>query len=493
MTEQHDGSHGLSGRLFHGAAWLFGSFVLSKLGRLAMMLTIAAVLSPAAYGIVTLSTVIFFVVSIISEAGIWQAVVYRGDPEEEYLSTAFTANIFVGLIITVIFLLSAPWIAGVYGASEMATVLRIMGLSIIVQSVSYVPDGLLRKALRFKERAVPELASTFTAAVTTIALLLLGAGIVSYAVGFLAEGIVRSLLTIRQASKKLQWRPRLLISVVHLKELYSYARHILGTEVLKYVSANIDYFVVGRILGAGPLGLYSLAFNLANYPVTNFAQILSKIAFPAFASLRDDLVHARRVYLRMTEILGAVVVPMLVVLALVADPLVVQVLGDKWQAAVFPLQAMVVAGISRAIALPGSDMLRAIGLPHVPLRVGLIEGLTLLVVLVLVAHWGIAAVALGVAAIVSLVSWSITGITCRVLETGTKELFRTLVPGLALATSGAGAIVCLKLLDLRFLEGSLELVVLLGAALGAMAICLATVCRAFVRELVAFTTSAMKS
>lgn len=493
MTEPRNSGERLSGKVFTGAAWLFGSFALGKLGRLATMLVIAALLSPHAYGIITLATVIFFVVSIISECGIWQTVVYRSNPDERFLATAFTANVFMGSITTIALILIAPWAASAYGAPEMTTVLRIMGVSLILQSIAYVPDGLLRKELRFKDRVMPELAGTFAATITTIALLLSGAGVISYAVGFVAEGAMRCLLTVRQAMRLLRWRPRLFISLFHLLELFSYAKHIFGTELIRYIASNIDYFVVGRVLGTGPLGFYSLGFNLANYPVTNFALILSKIAFPAFASLQEDVIYAKRVYLRMTQILSAMVLPTLVVLALVATPLVVQVLGEKWQPAVFPLQAMVVAGISRAISVPGSDMLRAIGFPNVPFKIGLAEGFSLLVVLLLVAHLGIGAVALGVAVIVSLASWVITGVTCRALGIGIRELGRSLVPGVALATSGAGAVICLELLNLDFLSGTLELVVLLAAAAAAMAVCLATVCRGFVREVVAFMSLVRKS
>jgi PST family polysaccharide transporter len=457
------------------------------------MLTIAALLSPEAYGIVTLSTVIFTVVLIFNEFGIWQAVVYRSAPDEQYLGTAFTANILIGFIMTIVLFLIAPWISSAFGAPGMTSVLRIMGLSLVLWAAIYVPDGLLRKELKFKDRVAPEVAGIFTATATTIALLLSGVGIASYAAGFVTEAIVRCLLTFRQAIRKVHWRPKLMLSLVCLREIFSYARHVFGTESIKYVSSNIDFFVVGRVLGAGPLGFYALAFNLANYPVTNFALILSKIAFPVFASLQEDLVYARRVYLRMTQTLTAVALPALVVLALVAGPLIVQVLGERWQSAVFPLQAMAVAGISRAVSVPSSDMLRGIGLPDVPFKVGLVEGGVLLVVLLLIAHWGIAAVALAVATIMSLASWFITGFTCRTLGIGGRELGRTLVPGFALATSGAGAVLSLELLDLSFLPSAVELIVLLVAPAAAMALCLTTVCRTFFREIIAFVSSAMKS
>jgi O-antigen/teichoic acid export membrane protein len=491
LTERPDSpGEPLARRVFRGAAWLFGSFALSKLTRVAVMLVIAALLSPEAYGIITLSYVSITVVWIINEFGIWQTVVQRSNLDERFLKTAFTANVLVGFVVTTGLLLLAPWIAQLYGEPQITLMLSIMGLTLIPEAIAYVPDGLLRKELKFKSRALPEVVSTFLAAIVTIGLVLLGVGALSFAVGFVAESLVRSAWTVQIAVRETQWRPRLKLSLPYLTELISYGKHILGTELVKYTSSNIDFFIVGSILGAGPLGFYALAFNLANYPVTNFALVLSKIVFPTFATLQEDIEHARCVYLKTVQLLAMVVIPMLAVLALLAAPLILEFLGGKWQPAVLPLQAITIAGIARAISVPGSDMLRAIGLPSVPFKVGLVEGLVLLGALLLVAHQGIAPVAITVALILSLASWVITWAACRALGIGVWELGLTLLPGIVLAASGTGAILFLELLDLSSLPDALEPLVLLAAAGVAMALCMVTVYRNSFQEIMALASTA---
>lgn len=489
MTENDNTSERLSGRVFRGAVWLFGSFALSKLVRLGMILAVAVLLSPQAYGIITLSTVAIVIVIIINEFGIWQAVIHRENPDELYLDTAFVTNVLVGFTTTFGLFLAAPWVAYAYAEPEMTTILRIMGLTLIPEAIAYVPDGLLRKDLRFKDRAVPEIVGIFASGALTITLMLSGFGVVGYAIGYVAEGVVRCALIVRIAVKKLRWRPRLRVSRAYFGELFSYAKHVLGTEMVKYVSSNLDFLIVGRVLGAGPLGFYALAFNLANYPVTNFAIILSKIMFPAFAALREDVEYARRVYLRMVQLMAALVTPALVVLALLAGPLILELLGEKWQPAILPLQAMVLAGISRAVSIPSSDMLRAVGRPDLPFKIGIVEGVILLGALLLVADRGIATVALAVAICLSVAAWAVTVAACRALGIGLQELVSTLMPGIALAASGAAAILCVELVDPGFLQGLLELLVLFAAASAAMALCLATVCRGFLREVVALVDS----
>lgn len=450
-----------------------------------MMLVVAALLSPREYGIIGLCTVIAAAVQIVCEFGIWQAIIHRSEPDERYLDTAFTANILGGFLITGALFMAAPWLGDFYGQPDITTMLRVMGAAIVLDSIFYVPDGLLRKELRFKSRALPEVAGSLVAVVTTIALLLLGGGVLSYAVGFVMQSATRCILTFRQIS----WRPRLRISWSCLKEIISYGKYILGTNLIKYVSSNMDYFIVGRVLGAGPLGFYTLAFNLANYPVTNFAQVLTRIVFPTFATLQGNPIYAKRIYLRVIRLMSAVVAPTLVTLALLATPLVVGLLGEKWQPAIFPLQIIVVAGISRTLSFPSADFLRAFGFAKLPFRVSIAEALVISVTLLLVASRGIDAVALTVAAILSLSSWTTVTISCYMSGVRLREMAGAFMPGAALAASAAGAILSLRLLGLRFLPDGLELAVSAAAAGAAILVCLFTVCRSFLREVVALAAS----
>jgi O-antigen/teichoic acid export membrane protein len=452
---------------------------------MAMMLVVAALLSPREYGIIGLCTVIAAAVQIVCEFGIWQAIIHRSEPDERYLDTAFTANILGGFLITGALFMAAPWLGDFYGQPDITTMLRVMGAAIVLDSIFYVPDGLLRKELRFKSRALPEVAGSLVAVVTTIALLLLGGGVLSYAVGFVMQSATRCILTFRQIS----WRPRLRISWSCLKEIISYGKYILGTNLIKYVSSNMDYFIVGRVLGAGPLGFYTLAFNLANYPVTNFAQVLTRIVFPTFATLQGNPIYAKRIYLRVIRLMSAVVAPTLVTLALLATPLVVGLLGEKWQPAIFPLQIIVVAGISRTLSFPSADFLRAFGFAKLPFRVSIAEALVISVTLLLVASRGIDAVALTVAAILSLSSWTTVTISCYMSGVRLREMAGAFMPGAALAASAAGAILSLRLLGLRFLPDGLELAVSAAAAGAAILVCLFTVCRSFLREVVALAAS----
>jgi O-antigen/teichoic acid export membrane protein len=449
------------------------------------MLVIAAVLSPQEYGLIILSAVVITGVEVINELGIWQSVVHRRDPDDSFLSTAFAINVFGALVTFTGLFLIAPYVARFYGEPEMTGVLRIMGLALIPAALSFVSDGLLRKELRFKSRALPEIVGALVGVTTTVVLLLFGAGVSSYAVGFVAHAATHGALLIIIAG----WRPKAQLSWNAVKEIVPYAKDIVGGDLAKHISSNIDFFIVGRLLGAGPLGFYTLAFNLANYPVTNFAQILSRVFFPTFAILQEDLGYARHVYLKSVRIVAAVVFPALIMLAFLAAPLILGLFGEQWQPTIFPLQIIAVAGISRAISVPGSDLLRGVGAADIPFKINILETLLISGGLILVASRGIEIVALTTATILSLSSWVTTVAACWRLEIEAWKLGYALVPGGVLAASGTGTVLLLRMMGVGLLPNTLELVVLVIAPGTAMIICLATICREFLDEMFTMVSS----
>lgn len=486
MTEPSDARKALSGKVIVGSIWLFCSYALSKLGRIGIMLTIAILLSPRDYGIIALASVVIMVPEIATEFGILPAVVHRSDPDEAFLNTAFVANTCVGLAAAAGFFLVAPWIALFYHQPEMTSVLRVMGVSLIPFGILCVPDGLLRKELKFQRRVLPELGGAIGGGAVTITLVVLGFGVMGYAVGIVVERSLGCVLTLRQS----KWRPKLQVSRHALRGIGAYGKHVVGSELARHVSSNMDYLIVGRVLGAGPLGFYTLAFNLANYPVTHFALILSRIALPTFSILQESPDHARRAYLKILRLVCGLLAPLLVTLALLAGPLIVGLLGEKWQPAVLPLQLMVVAGLSRALSIPGTDVLRAVGFPKVPLKINGMETVVISAALLLLAARGINVVALTVVAIVSVASWTTTAATCRAFKIGLRELLRNLMPGVVLAASVAATLLPLRLVGVGVLAGDVwELALLSAAAGGAMVLCLATLCRSFFREVVALVPS----
>ena len=201
-------------------------------------------------------------------------------------------------------LLAAP-LFGLFFRDPRATgVIRVLVFYFPLLAVGQVLDVELRKELRFGKRFVPELARTLAKAVIGIALAVIGAGywslVAAHVVG--AAAWSAALLAI------VPWRPRRIFDREEAKRLFGYGKHMVAVAVLVAISLRADHLVVGRFLGAGALGVYTIAFALPAF-VFQASSGLSQVLFPAYAKLERDRERLRSAALRTLRLAAAVFVP----------------------------------------------------------------------------------------------------------------------------------------------------------------------------------------
>src|SRR5205085_2202322 len=95
-----------------------------------------------------------------------------------------------------------------------------------------------------------------------------------------------------------------------------------------------------RWLGAGPLGLYSRAYNFLMVPTTLFGTVVDKVLFPAMAHIQGDTKRLTRAFRRSLAIVAMVTLPVSVVLVVLAPELVTLVLGQRWSGMIVPFQVL---------------------------------------------------------------------------------------------------------------------------------------------------------
>ena len=155
----------------------------------------------------------------------------------------------------------------------------------------------------------------------------------------------------------------------------------------------MDLFLVGRILGAGALGIYSLASNVILVPITRVVAPLATVVFPAMARMNSDRERLTRAWLRASRLIAGLACPALVGLALVAPDFVPTVLGSKWNGAVGPITLLASAGAIQTFGALFPDLMLAVNRPGTLFHVTILFSATSLAALVVGMQWGIMGVA----------------------------------------------------------------------------------------------------
>jgi PST family polysaccharide transporter len=226
---------------------------------------------------------------------------------------------------------------------------------------------------------------------------------------------------VRVPFKRLQWHA--------LREAVTFSQQTIASRVAWYLYQNADFFVAGRMLGQQALGAYNFGWTLASAPIERVTSLAGRVTPSILSAVQHDLREVRRYLLTVTEALAMVAFPLTIGLALVADVLVPVVLGDKWIAAVAPLQILALAAAIRSISPLFPQVLMITGANRRSMYVNLFALAVMPVAFILGARWGtsgIAAAWLVVYPIVVVVPMATT--TFRQVQLGWGEYLRVLIP-----------------------------------------------------------------
>ncbi|WP_161988681.1 lipopolysaccharide biosynthesis protein [Pedococcus bigeumensis] len=352
-----DPAEGFGRQIRSGLGWSFASNVLSRMGTLVAGVVLARLLVPTDYGEFTVALVAMVVLANINDLGIEQTIVRWPGSVERIGPTAVTVIFLFSLMLAAAGVAGAGAFAAAMDAPEATRIVQLLALSIAVNGAFAVPSAMLTRSFRQDLRTAADLTGFVVGTTITIVLAIMGYGAWSFAwgrlVGNTVVGILHLVLTPRR------FRPGWDTSIV--RELLASSLPLGGATVVAVLLLNVDYIVVGRMLGTQDLGYYTLAFNLASWPVTFFAVAVARVSVPAFARLQHDLPRLQRAYDHTSVLLLLVTVPVCLLLGSLADPLVRFVYGDKWAPAATVLQFLAALGLLRVLYQFWADVLVAVG------------------------------------------------------------------------------------------------------------------------------------
>lgn len=384
-----DTTGSLDRSLIRGLAWTGGVRWMAQLLSWGITIAVARILAPADYGLAGMAALWTGFTQLLCEAGLTASLLRRRDSDAEALAQLGGFSALLGVICTLLSVLVAGPIAWAFGEPAVRTVVMVSGLGFLTRGAQMLPRGLLAKGLDFRRLALIDGVEAMALSGATLILALLGGGVWALVVGGLVGGATGAALSFAWSPHRLAW-PR------DLRRIASdviFGGKVLGSQLAWYVYNNADFAAVGRVLGAGPLGLYTLGWTLANVPVDRVGGLVTRVTPAYIAALSEDRPELRRYLLLLSEGIALFTFPACVGLALVADDLVFTLLGPSWAGAAAPLRLLALVAAGRSLFVLAAPILNFTGQVDRNLRFSLLLALVLPPSFVVAAHWGITAVA----------------------------------------------------------------------------------------------------
>ena len=333
----------LGARASWAALWSFANTLFVRLIGVVSGVVLARLIVPEQFGVFAAAIVVFSVLISVSEMGVSVALVRRTGDVSGIAPTVVTLSITSSTVLTLLCVALAPAFSEWMHAPDAAPVLQLMALGLPLAGVSAVPSALCQRGFRQDKRALAEGVAAVAAAGVGILLAALGMGAWSLAWSRVAALLITALVL--HVVVRERYRPG--YDREQARALLAFGLPLAGSSLLVLAVLNVDYVVVGRLLGTEQLGFYALAFNLASWPVAALSAPARNVSVAWLSHLRDAGSDPNHGFGRLLGPLMLVTVPTCTLLAVVAEPLVSLVYGRVWLPAAVPLAALAILGALR--------------------------------------------------------------------------------------------------------------------------------------------------
>lgn len=386
---------------------------------------VARILTPEDYGIVGMAAAFIGVVSLLNEFGVGITIVSLRNLSDRVVAQLNSLSVILGVAGFLFCCAVAVPLGKFYGTSEVASVVMVMAIGFVLTGFRTVPSALLQKELRFRVLAFIDGLQVFVQAAFMVGVAFMGFGYWTLVAGGLVGTLVAMIATL--VVRTHSFAPP---SMTALKEAMTFSRHIVLARLSWCIQSNADSVIAGKVLGQAALGAYGMALSLAMAPVEKVAAVVSQVTTSLFAAVQKDRVALRRYFLSLTEGFALVIFPATLGIAIVAEELVLLVLGEKWSEVTPPLQVLACYAAFRAIQTLPPQILFVTGGSRLGMWNALGVAIVLPITFYLSSQWGTQGIAMSWLIVHPLAAVQTNRFVFRQIDLKILDYIRSLRPAL---------------------------------------------------------------
>lgn len=374
-----------------GFIWSFLQQFSTQLIAFTVQLILARILTPSEFGLIGLLTVFIGIGTALFEGGMTSSLIRVVSVDTKDYSTVFFFNLGVSVLIYLLFFLAAPYIALFYKQPVLTDIARLYGLSFIFLSFGTVQNTILTRDMKFKRQTIITLPGLLIGSIVGIVLANNEYGVWSLVYSILVTNLLTAILLWFSSD----WRPQMIFDVDKFRLHFHYGYKMTLSSLLDSIFTNIYQIIIGRLYSPILVGYYTRANSLMMLPVGNVSAALNKVVFPLFAKVQDDISALRAAYKKIMLVVLFVITPIIVLMALLADQLVVFLFTEKWLPIVPIFQIICFSGILYPLHLYNLLILQVKGRSDLFLKLEVIKKGILVIIIVISIFYGFTSLLIG--------------------------------------------------------------------------------------------------
>lgn len=383
----------LSTPFIRNISWLGVSELIPRIFRLGIVFILARFLTPYDYGVAAIVATVGEFARMFMEVGIGIQIVQAEQQDLEILcNSGYWLNwvIFLGLFILQC-LVAFP-ISWFYHDSRLVLPICVAAVAYLIVPISAIQASLIYRENRIKITAINNTIQYSLSYILSGLFALMGMGMWS----LILPGVLVSPIWVFTHYTNHSWRPTTGFTTKYWKDIFKLGKNIFGVQVLKTLRNNLDYLIIGSLIGIKELGLYYFAFNAGLGLSMSIINALNSAMFPHICAVRSDWFKFKQRYLSSLKTIGIIIIPFVFLQASLAHLYVPVLFGQKWVVAIPVLVLICLSAIPRPFADAASWLLLAVGKSDLDLRWNVLYTAMLTAGLLVGVHWQAVGVATSV-------------------------------------------------------------------------------------------------
>lgn len=378
-------------QLLHGVVWNFIEKVLMRGASFVIGIILARLLSPSDFGLLGMLAVFISISGVFIEGGLAKALIQRQDCQDIDYSTAFVSNVGMSLIIYALLFVAAPLIADFYHEPILTELTRVLALNFVLGSFNIVQRARLMSNVDFKSLAQINVISTIISGIIGVSMAYLGYGVWALVGQTICSTIV--LMVLFPIYSK--WHPSVKFSKESFNHLFGFGSKLMITGFYSVVINNISTICIGRYYRSGQLGYYTRASQFSEIISSTVNDVLGTVTFPVLSNLQNEQEHMVSVYRKSLFFTAFVMFPIMILCALLAKPIILILLTDKWLPCVVLMQWLCLARMFTPLSAINMNILNAVGRSDLFMKLDFSKAPLILATLAVTIPLGVEAITIG--------------------------------------------------------------------------------------------------
>lgn len=354
-------------------------------------IVLARLLAPEMYGTIALVTVFTAILQVFIDSGMGSALIQKKDADDLDFSTVFYFNFAVCVILYIVMFSAAPAITSFYNDQSLTPIIRVLSFTLVISGVRNVQQAFVSRHMLFKRFFFSTLGGTIGAAIVGITMAYLGFGVWA----LVAQQMFNAIVDTAILWITVKWRPKWCFSFKRLKDLFSFGWKLLVSALIDVGYNNLRQLIIGKMYSSKDLAFYNKGQQFPNLAITNLNTSIDSVLFPTMASAQDDKEKVKAMARKSIQVSSYIIWPVMVGLAVCAEPLIRLILTEKWLPCVPYMQLFCITYAFFPIHTANLNAIKAVGRSDIFLKLEIIKKIIGVITILITMPFGVMWIAIG--------------------------------------------------------------------------------------------------